>query len=91
MQVELPLVCCVDQLYSYNVRISFVPSNIPPSVNYKFSLLKAEKPEDVASFPNFRDILTSSDEVAKEALKLKKRLFFLGKNKKAFCEILDSA
>ncbi|MCX6773892.1 MAG: hypothetical protein NTY68_02725 [Candidatus Micrarchaeota archaeon] len=89
VQVELPRVCFVNELSAYNVRIAFVPPNVPLDINYKFSLLRTDYPRDMDKYPEFNDILTSNEDVVNEAIRRKKRIFFLGKNNKAFCSILD--
>lgn len=89
VQVELPRVCFVNELSAYNVRIAFVPPNVPLDANYKFSLLRTDYPRDIDKYPEFNDILTANEDVVDEAIKQKKRIFFLGKNNKAFCSITD--
>jgi hypothetical protein len=89
IQVELPRVCFVNELSAYNVRIAFVPPNVPVNVNYKFSLLKTDYPKDLDKYPEFSDILTTNEDVVDYAIKKKKRIFFLGKNNNAFCSIPD--
>ena len=89
VQVELPRPCFDKELYSLNARIAFTSPNIPKDINYRFSLLKTEEPKELVRHPGFRDILTSSEDVAGEAIRLKKRVFFIGKSEGAFCEISD--
>jgi hypothetical protein len=91
IQVEMWKPRFLDKLYAKDVRVAFIPPNIPEKFNPKFSLMKTDNAEDLEKYPGFRDILTSSAEVLKEANRLKKRVFFLGKSKDAFCSITDFA
>jgi hypothetical protein len=89
VQVEMPKIRFLKELYAMDVRVAFIPPNIPEDFNPKFSLLKTDDINDVSKYPKFRDIVTASPDVLKKANALKKRVFFLGKNKDAFCSITD--
>jgi hypothetical protein len=91
VQVEMPRVCFLDQLYAMNVRVAFIPPNVPEKFDSRFSLLKTDDVSDLVKYPGFRDILTSSKEVMEKANKIEKRVFLLGKSKDAFCSITDFA
>ena len=91
IQVEMPKVRFLKELYAMDVRVAFIPPNVPDKFNPKFSLLKTDSLEDLKKYPGFRDILTSSEIVMKKANKMKKRVFFLGNAAGAFCSITDFA
>ncbi len=89
IQVEMPKIRFLDKLYAMDVRVAFIPPNVPENFNPKFSLLKADNEADLEKYPGFRDILTSSESVMKKANRMKKRVFLLGKSRDAFCSITD--
>jgi hypothetical protein len=91
IQVEMPKIRFLKELYAMDVRVAFIPPNIPEAFNVKFSLLKTDNAADLGKYPGFRDILTSSESVMEKANSMKKRVFFLGNSKKAFCQITDFA
>ncbi len=89
VQVEMPKIRFLKELYAMDVRVAFMPPNVPEDFNPKFSLLKTDDASELSKYPKFRDIVTSSTDVLKKANALKKRVFFLGKNADAFCSITD--
>jgi hypothetical protein len=91
VQVEMPKVCFLDQLYAMNVRVAFIPPNVPERFDARFSLLKTDDILDLEKYPGFRDILTSSEGVMEKANKMEKRVFLFGESRNAFCSITDFA
>ena len=94
VQVETNNVHVAKKLQEINVRIVLVKPYLDhkdyEALDKKFLAIRIEENEyvNLITSGNINDVVTSNNNIAEIVLSRRKRLFFIGKHEKAFCNIM---